>query len=45
MFGKDSGIEEEKLIITPNERNDQAEPADGVVTIFNIDSLERTISH
>lgn len=45
MFGKDSGIEEEKLIITPNERNDQAEPADGVVTTFNIDSLERTTLH
>lgn len=43
MFGKNSGIEEEKLIITPDEQNDQAEPADGIVTTFNIDSLARTI--
>lgn len=45
MLGKDSGIEEQKLIITPNERNDEAEPADGIVTTFNIDSLEKATMH
>lgn len=42
LFGKKSGLKSEKLIITPNERNDIAEPTDGVVTTFSIDSLERS---
>lgn len=45
LFGKDSGIEKEKLIITPNEHNTEAEPADGLVTHFNIDSLEDATFH
>ena len=39
MMGSNSGLKREKLILTPNERNDVAEPADGVVTALSLDSL------
>ena len=41
LFGKDNGISKEKLIITPNEMNDQAEPTDGVITALDMDSLQK----
>ena len=43
LLGKNSGVQQEKLIITPNERNDQAEPADGLVSSYNVDSLQKAM--
>ena len=45
LFGKDKSPEQEKLIITPNERNDLAEPGDGVTTVINMDSLQKAMNH
>lgn len=41
IFGKDSGIEEEKVIITADEKNTAAEPAGALVSVISIDSLEK----
>jgi len=43
LFGKNSGLKKEQLIITPDERNQVAEPTDGVITTISIDSLEKAI--
>lgn len=40
IFGNDNSFNKGKLIVTPNERNDKAEPEDGIVTMINIDSLK-----
>jgi hypothetical protein len=41
IFGKQSRLEKGKLIVTQDERNDKAEPVDGIVTAINIDSLRK----
>lgn len=45
IFGKDSGIKEEKVIITADEKNTAPEPADGLVSVISIDSLEKAMTH
>lgn len=41
IFGKQSHLEKAKLIVTQDEKNNKAEPADGIATIINIDSLRK----
>ena len=41
IFDKRSHLEQGKLIVTQDERNNKAEPADGITTMINMDSLRK----
>ena len=45
IFGRDSYIKTARLVITKDERNTSDEPADGIVSGINVDSLKKSIGY
>lgn len=45
VLGPESGIDKGKLIVTPNETNQEAEPKDGIVTPIDIVALRHAAAH